>query len=647
MAKPRISRARALEDRGQIGLGFSAEEMTWFPGSDWGPPDLSSLPDRLHGVIGVDTETEDRGLAADIGPGWAWRGGGHVAGYSVAADNFCGYFPVGHAEGNVDGDAVRRWLNCVLGDERQLKVFANAMYDTSWAAVDGVKICGPCRDVQLVEALVDEHRREYALDAIALDRLGRGKDEAMLREAARAYGVDPKKDLWRMHPRFVGPYAEEDARIPRELWALQEPLVAAEELGQVVELEHALLPMYVDMRRRGVRVDAAYAERLRDELAGQVAALVAEVRRLTGHEVAIWESRSVARLLDAEGVPYGRTEKRGEPQITNDVLEDGTAVTKLVACAREKDKLRGTFLEGQVLGQLHDGRVHGNIHPLKSDDGGTVTGRLSMSSPNLQFIPKRTVEGKKIRRAFVPEDGELWASPDFSQQEVRLLVHYGVLSKMKSARDARDHYVADPGLNFHKFVAELTGLDYDPAKILDLAIIYGRGIKETAIELGKSYDETKALFDQHEEKMPFAKSMSRLTQSIVQERGYLMCLLGRRVRFPFFEPADWDHRDGRMLRWDDARRAWPNQRLTRARLHKALNSLIQPSAASQTKKAMLDVWRAGFGGHVMIQVHDELPSSVPDRKTAEQIAEVMQQSVELEVPVKVDLKVGKNWGEIA
>lgn len=660
-------RARQLEDRGQLGLGFGVEEMTRVPNSGWEPPDLSLLPDRLAGSIGVDIETDDAGLRAGQGPGWAWRGGGRVVGYSVVADNCRVYLPIGHAEGNIDPDRARRWLNHVLGDRRtQEKVFANAMYDLGWSSVDGVDISGKIVDIQLVEPLLDEHRFSYSLDAIGMSRVGREKSDAGLVEAGRCYGLgrtarEVKARLAELPSWHVGPYAEEDAQLAREVWAAQRPLVEAEDLGTVCDLEHDLIPQYLDMRRRGVRVDARRAEEMRDRLAGEVAELRREVRRHTGVEVEIWEARSVARMLDEVGIAYGTTPRSKEPQITNEVLGADHPACRALLTARQKDKLRSTFLEGQILDQVHDGRVHGQIHPLRGEDDtgrgrGTVTGRISMSNPNLLFIPARTEEGRMIRECFLPEDGEEWAKLDVNQQEVWLLVHFAVLAsrvaglparirqKLASAVDAQRRYREDPTLDYHAMVAEFTSLARRSAKGLNFAIIYGRGTKETAAELGITEDDAKRLFAQHEEKMPFARTMARCCRDRVTEVGYLRTLLKRRQRFSLWEPADWDRRDGRMLPRDQAEAAWPGAVLARARIHKALNALIQPSAADQTKKAMLDVWRAGYGRSMMIQVYDEFDLSVASRGDAARVAEIVRDAVPLEVPVVVDVEFGKNWG---
>lgn len=628
---------------------FSVEEVTNLASPDWSPP--TELPDRLGGVVAVDLETRDEGIQDGRGKGWTWEDGGRVVGYSVAADDFCAYLPIAHeGGGNLDPGVVRRWLNHVLSDSSQPKIFANAMYDLGWARRDGVEIRGPIYDVQWAEALLDEHRRSYSLDSIAKTHLGTGKDETTLREAARAYGVDPKSGLWQLPASYVGRYAEGDADLTRQIWVAQEPRLREEDLWDVFELEHSLMPLYLDMSARGVRVDVDRAEVLKRRLRDEVEDILEEIHRRTGARVNVWAAGSIAKAFDAEGLHYGRTAKTRQPSITKQLLQSTDHwLARAILTAREKDKLAGTFLDGVILGNLHDGRVHGEIHPLKSDEGGTVTGRLSYSSPNLQFIPVRTEQGREIRRLFLPEDGERWASLDFNQQEPRLLVHYASLvarggRPLPGAVEARDRYQTDPDMNYHEFTAELTGLPYEQAKIMNLAIIYGRGITSTSIELELSHEETRRMFDKHHDEMPFARALSEVCQQRVRRHGELKSLLGRRIRFPYWEPASWDARDGRMYPLERAEREWPGRQLVRARIHKALNSLIQPSAADQTKAAMRAVLDAGLGRHILFQVHDELCCSVPDEATAQQIAKLMRDAVELEVPSRVDVDIDDRWG---
>jgi len=532
-------------------------------------------------------------------------------------------------------------------------VFANALYDLGWAERDGVHVAydeDTLVDVQLVEPLLDEHRLSYALEAIAQDRIGRGKDESGLLAAGHAHELgrkirQVKSQISWLPAKYVAGYGIIDAQLPREIWDIQRPLIEAEGLSDICLVEHGLIPMYLDMRRRGVRIDVDRVERSAAKLDEDVAGLVAEARRLTGVGVEIWEARSLAKLMDAVGASYGRTPRSREPKIGNEALERADhPACRAILEARQLGKLASTFLRGQILDQLHGDRVHGQVHPLKSDDGGTVTGRISMSNPNLLFIPIRNEEGREIRRMFLPEDGETWRKLDNSQQEVRLLVHFGVRCGMASAIEAQRRYREDPDLDYHQMVSDFTELPRKRAKSLNFAIIYGRGIRETAKELQLSIEETRALFAQHEAKMPFARAVARWCQDRVGAVGYLTTLLRRRQRFPKWEPRDWDLRDGRMLFLEDARRAWPGEQLCRARTHKALNALIQPSAADQTKKVMLDMWRDGCGRHVAIQIYDEFDLTSGGDAAAARVAEIMRDAVSLEVPVKVDSSSGPTWG---
>jgi DNA polymerase I-like protein with 3'-5' exonuclease and polymerase domains len=641
-------------------LGFAVDEVTRVPDSPWAPPDMSALPDRLEGPIAVDTETCDPALKAQ-GAGWAWPGGGHVAGYSVAAANGCWYLPVRHeGGGNVCEDAAKRWLRSVLSDPDQPKIFAHCQYDLGWMRRSGIEVFGPIVDVQWAEALLDEHRREYSLESIARDRLGVGKDEGILQDALQAYGLD-KGGLHKLPARFVGPYAEVDALRTLEIWRKQEPLIdEADEDGrslrEVFDLEHSLIPLYLDMRWRGVRIDVDYVEQLVKTLSDRCDRLAQGLVSNHGFGSSPWATGAIEKALDAAGVRgIGRT-ATGKSSITQTFLERcGHPLAQEIVEWRKLDKLVGTFLQGQLLNQLHGDRVHGEIHPLKADKAGdsgglkgTTTGRISMSQPNLQFIPTRTDDGKLIRAAFLPEEGDDYGSPDFNQQEVRLLVHFAYLSKQPGADEARRRFIEDPSLNYHKFAASLMGIaEYKIAKIINFAILYGRGVRETAAQLQMSEDETRQKFKLHEQEMPFAKKLSWTCQETVRRRGYLRSLSGRRMRFPLWEPADWDQRDGTMLPIEQARGRWPGERLERARIHKALNSLIQPSAADQTKMAMRALLDEGLGKHVLMQVHDELGCSVPrdGGRTAAQIKEVMEGAVELSVPSRADVKLGANWKE--
>lgn len=629
---------------------LDARSGSFLPESDWRPPD--AFPDRLYGTIGIDLETCDLGLASGQGPGWAWEGGGFVAGYAIAADNFTAYLPIAHkGAGNLDPGKVRRWLNHVLADETQPKVGANVMYDLGWAERDGVTVRGPVYDVQWAEALLDEHRFSYALDAIAKDRLGRRKEEGILRQAASVYKVNPKAELWKLPPQYVGYYAEEDAALARDMLQAQIPLLQADDLMEVFNLEHDLMPQYLDMRRRGVRVNLDRAEQLKAELDQLVENNIQEIHRRTGVRINLWAAYSIAQAFDKEGLAYPRTAKTQAPSITKALLNELQEhwLAQMIRDSREASKLADTFVAGHILGHHKKGRIHGEIHPLRGESGGTVTGRLSMSSPNLQNIPARTDMGKKIRSVFLPEEGQLWWKPDFSQQEPRLLVHFAASScREEDVRPALELY-QNPDGDIYQFLQDFAGLTRGASKTLTLARIYGRGVDSTAKELRISVEETRSLFQKFDDALPIAKIMSDKAMGQVERLGYVRSLTGRRMRFPFYEPRSWQQRDGRELPLEQAKEAWglTERQLTRSRAHKALNSAIQSSAADQTKRAMRAILWAGLGKHLLVQVHDELDLSADDPAIAEQIRQCMIESTRLRVPTRADLEVGENWGELS
>lgn len=625
---------------------------------EWRPPALSSLPNKLDGLISLDLETCDFGIQNKQGAGWPWTGGGHVVGYALTADNWSGYLPIAHeGGGNLDPKAVREILNRWLGNPNQAKVGANILYDLGWSKRDGVKVKGNCYDVQWAEALLDEHRWGYNLDGLAKSYLNEGKDEGLLREAAAARGLDPKNDLWKLPSMFVGPYATGDAEKTRRVFLAQVPKLRNKMLWDLFEMECSLLPLYLDMRWRGVRVDTDKALQLKDKWRKQVTEFVAEIKRRTGIEVSLWASASIAQALDTENIKYSLTEKTKKPSITKVYLEDQDHwLPKMILEARILDKLSGTFIDGAILGNVHDTRIHTEFHPLREtpeEDGGnsgTITGRLSSSHPNLQQVPKRTEQGKLLRECFLPEEGEKWYSLDYSQQEPRLTVHYAAVTTrnglhLPGALEAVAKYKENPKMSYHKMVAEQTGLAYDDAKILNLALTYGRGAKSTAGELGVSVEEAKEFIAKYHERMPFIKALDEVLAGKVNSNGEIRTILGRVCRFPMWEPADWE--EGKKVTpqplWK-AQQLWSGKRIRRAWMHKKLNRLIQGSAADQTKQAMKNVWDAGLGAHMLIQIHDELAFSFPNRSMADQAAKIMEDAVKLEVPVVTEVKEGENWG---
>jgi len=625
-------------------------QMAMFaPKSEWVPP--LELPDITSaGKIAIDVETRDPNLKAH-GPGWP-TGDGEVVGYAIAVDGWSGYIPVGHlGGGNLDKRIVNRWLKKVFECPAD-KIMHNAQYDLGWIRQMGFQVNGRIIDTMVVASLLDENRFSFSLNALAYEHLNKVKSEKGLNEAAREFGVDPKAEMWKMPAMYVGPYAEGDAELTLELWNYLSGQLHKQDLWPIANLELDLLPCLVDMTMRGVRVDTDRVERTKDYLLKKEKEVLKQIKHITGSNVEIWAAQSLAKAFDKQGIYYPKTDK-GSPSFTKSFLSDSEEpLAKLVVQARNLNKTSGTFIN-TIMKHCHsDGRIHSHINQIRSDDGGTVSGRISMNNPNLQQIPARDPEiGPMIRSLFLPEEGDQWAAIDFSQQEPRILVHYAsVYGKsrgipLKGADEFVDGYTNNPDMDFHTMVAEMAGIGRKQAKTINLGMMYGMGVNKLAGELGIETDEAKALIKQYHERVPFVKGLMTGVQNRLNERsseGSLRSILGRKCRFDLWEPDTFAM--NKALPYKEAVDAYgPTTRLKRAYTYKALNRLIQASAADMTKQAMVNLYKAG---HLpLVQIHDEIAMSVKGLDEAKSIAYVMETAVPLEVPSKCDIEIGPSWGE--
>tara|TARA_A100001388_G_scaffold56690_1_gene39054 strand:+ start:6231 stop:8111 length:1881 start_codon:yes stop_codon:yes gene_type:complete len=617
------------------------------PDSNWLPPE--NLPD-LSGakVIGLDVETCDPNLLTN-GPGGV-RNDGKLVGISVATDTgFKGYFPIAHEGGdNLDNNAVLRWARATLGGT-QTKVGANLLYDLEWLRQAGIDVKGDLRDIQVAEPLLDEEKNGgYSLANLSKFYLNKDKDETLLREAAQAFGVDPKGGLWKLPARYVGPYAEADAALPLEIYKLQEKKIKEQGLWDIFDLESRLLNMTLDMRFKGVRIDVDKAEQLNEKLLSEEAELLVALRKECGTVVEPWSADELSKAFNSLDIWFPRTAK-GNPSFTSDWLNSHEhPFAKKIADWRKINKMRRDFIEGICLKQQHNGRIHAQFHALRKDADGTRTGRFSSSTPNLQQIPARDEYwGPLVRSLFLPDEGCKWACLDYSQQEPRVLVHYANLRKLSGADKVVAEYNENADTDFHEIVAEMAGIPRKQAKVINLGMFYGMGIYRLAQQLDMEQADAKPIFEQYHSRVPFVRQlMYECTQS-ANNKGYIRTLLGRHRHFDLFEPADsrntWPNRETPLGR-DAAMEVWKDRPLRRSFTHKALNALIQGSSADMTKKAMLDLYDDGIIPH--ITVHDELDFSVTDGLQADKYRDIMEHCVELTVPLKVDVEIGSNWGDI-
>ena len=609
------------------------------PETEWVMPD--GLKD-LKGCkeIAIDLETNDPGLTTS-GSG-SVVGKGHIAGVAVAVEGWSGYFPIGHENGgNMDKKLVLGWLQEILNQEYTTFIFHNAMYDVCWLRAVGISIKGKIVDTMIAASLVNENRFKFDLNSLSREYVGIGKDEKILREAAKDHGVDPKAEMWRMPARFVGEYAERDAEVTLKLWQRLNIELHNEELMDVFNLETKLFPCLIDMRFKGVRVDLEHAENLKKKLIIRENKILSDIKGLVGFDIEINAARSIAKGFDKLKLPYDRTEKSNEPSFTKNFLQNHPhALPKAIADAREINKARTTFIDS-ITKHSHKGRIHADINQIRSDQGGTVTGRFSMSNPNLQQIPARHPEiGPMIRSIFIPEEKTVWGSFDYSQQEPRILVHYAKLQNLDGVDEIVNAY-NDGDADFHQVVADMAGIERKQAKTINLGLMYGMGKNKLMSELGLMRESAEKLIRQYHTKAPFVKQLMDNVTRKAEDRGKIRTLGGRACHFNLWTPTQFGVFTPLPL--EQARKEY-DEPLKRAFTYKALNKLIQGSAADMTKKSMVALYENGIIPH--IQIHDEVDISVESDAQAEQIIEIMESAVELKVPNKVDYESGANWGEI-
>jgi len=609
------------------------------PETEWVMPDeLKDL--RGHKEIAIDLETNDPHLK-QLGSGNV-TGRGHIAGVAVAVEGWSGYYPIQHEQGgNMDKKLVLEWLQDILNQENTTFIFHNAMYDVCWLRSAGLTIKGPIVDTMIAASLIDENRMSYQLNSLAKYYVGLGKDEKVLVEAAKEYGLDPKADMWRMPAMFVGQYAERDAESTLKLWQTLKRELYNQELMDVFTLETDLFPCLVDMRFKGVRVDLEKSQNIKLNLIKREEALIKKIKDLTGVDVEIMAARSIAKAFDKLKLPYDRTAKSNEPSFTKNFLQNHPhELPKAIAEARELNKAHSTFIDS-ITKHAVNGRIHADINQIRSDAGGTVTGRFSMSNPNLQQIPARHPElGPMIRSIFIPEEKHVWGSFDYSQQEPRILVHYAKLQNLEGVDEIVDAYNAGDA-DFHQVVADMAGIERKQAKTINLGLMYGMGKNKLMAELGLMKESAEKLIRQYHSKAPFVKQLMDNVSRKANDRGKIRTLGGRACHFDLWQPVQFGV--FKPLPLEQARKEY-DEPLKRAFTYKALNKLIQGSAADMTKKSMVALYKNGIIPH--IQIHDEVDISIESQKQAENIIEIMESAVELKVPNKVDYEKGANWGEI-
>lgn len=629
---------------------------------------MSDLP-NWKGVqrVAVDCETKDP-LLREMGIGV--RRGGRMVGVSFAIeDGPKHYLPFGHEGGdNLPEEQVLGYLREQgLGFEGDI-VGANLSYDLDYLWEAGVEFpqVRSYRDVQIADPLIYELHQSYKLGTISERHGLPPKTEDLLREAAAAYGVDPKGGMWRLPARYVGEYAEDDADLPLRILRRQERLIEEKDLWDIFNLESEVLPVLVRMRRRGVRVDQDHLRKVEEWSLEQEAEALRLVKDQTGCQIAVgdvWAAGALVPALRYIGLDIPTT-SQGNPSVSQELFATSEhPVVKAIARARKVNKLRTTFA-ASVRKYMVNARIHCTFNQIAreteaGDQKGARYGRLSATDPNLQQQPSRDDFASFWRKIYLPEEGSLWASDDYSQQEPRWTTHFAAVMDLPGAREAAQAYHDDPTLDNHQFMADLTGLPRKFAKNIYLGVCYGEGGAKLCRELGlptrwafgtrqdgwkiwhfdsqrealafrserqlegriweAAGEEGQEILDTFNNRAPFIKKLAKKAEQAAKSRGYIITGGGRRLHFPVRQDGTYD---------------WA---------HKSLNRLIQGTSADQTKKAIVAIERAGH--HLMLQMHDETGNSVDSPKEANAIGEIMRDVVEARVPFRVDVEIGPSWGE--
>ena len=688
-------------------------------------PEVEELILKDGDTVAVDLETYDPDLK-DKGSG-VLRDVGFVCGIAVATDTQTLYFPIRH---NIDKDKQQdkeygknlppqeTWdkLNKVLFQNPTIKkVFHNAMYDVCWIRKEtGLMPKGELLDTMIAASVIDANRLSYSLDSVSRTYLKEHKYKYDLKEKSEAhpyYIKDPMSNMHRLPYDLVKEYAHQDVDLTLKLWKLFDNKIKKgfsfnygykpfnKSLSKIFQLETDLFPCLVDMKFKGVRIDIEKAKIVGKELEIKRDTLIQQIKTDTGIEIKIWAAASLQKLLDQQKITgYKLTPKSKLPQLPKDYLKTHeNKYLRMIAEARELDKAKNAFIEG-ILKYVHNGRIHADIHQIRGAGGGTVTGRFSMSNPNLQQIPAKGEIGKMMRELFLPEEGHEWGSFDYSQQEPRLVVHFSVKNEMTAAHILKKQYAEDSNTDFHIMIADMARIPRTTAKTINLGLFYGMGKGKLASQLNLSMTDANDLFTRYHREVPFVKQLSKAFQDFADETRLIFTVEDRILRFDKWEPKDkkWNaevkafqikryvriknedtgeyekmengkfkrewktlpvgvftreeaEKDYHEIRAADELPADPSlrgfdQKYQIAFTYKALNRVIQGSAADMTKKAMVLLYKEGILPH--IQIHDELCVSIKDRHQATKIQNIMENAVALEVPNKVDCAFGNNWGNI-
>lgn len=544
------------------------------------------------------------------------------------------YVPLAHTgpdqPDQLDCDDTLERLRALLEDADQHKVGQNLKYDMSVLANHGITLRGVVHDTMLESYCLDATASRHDMSSLAAKYLnyepipyeqvaGKGAKQISFDQVALEEAVD---------------YAAEDAdvtwRLHEAIWPQLKDLDGPRSVYEQIEIP--LLPVLSRMERTGVRVDADLLRQQSQELAETMQQLEAKAHESAGGAFNLGSPKQIQEILyERQGLPVLSKTPKGAPSTAESVLEElaaqGHELPQLILDYRSVSKLRSTYTE-KLPTLIHPatGRVHTSYHQAVA-----ATGRLSSSDPNLQNIPVRSPEGRRIRRAFIPADGHVLLAADYSQVELRIMAHLSGDEGLKKAFAAgEDIHAATAAEVFGGRPAEVTADQRRAAKAINFGLIYGMSAWGLARQLGIERGEAQDYVDRYFERYPGVRAFMDNTRSSARDKGYVETVFGRRLYLPEINSRN-------------------NQRRQYAE-RTAINAPMQGTAADIIKRAMIavDDWirRDAPETALVMQVHDELVLEVPagsEEKMAEKIRGFMADAAELDVPLEVEIGVGENW----
>ncbi len=636
-------------------------------------PDLSEAK-----VICFDIETYDPGISKSLGPG-VYRNDGYILGVGIATEKgFAEYYNVGHYDCSPE-EAENNWeyIRKVLALNTN-KLGTNLIYDVDWlenwegdqnkfgwrGKSPKIKVNGLLYDIQIAEPLLNENQKKYSLDFQAKKYLGHGKTDDKTKEFCKNANLkgDPRQWLYKMPYAIVREYVLGDITEPIEIFKIQWQEMHNQDLLPIFNMETKLLRPIIKMRKTGAKIDQNKRDINAFKAQNKYEEILIDFSKQYG-DINVRSSKQLSELFTKENIPFNYTvtfwnagkenkepkkevvdndeleqylnyEKEGRiviktinPSVKTELLEalrDSYPIADKILFLRKSYKMIHSFLMGSLTDYVYNDKIHPSIYSLKNDDYGTVSGRFSMSNPNLQQIPSLSKDkfwGTICRELFIPKENCWWAKIDYSQIEYRILAHYAI---GKGSDNLRDTYKNNPETDYHMFIQVLTKLNRKLAKNLNFGVMYGMGLKRMARNFAWKLEYAEEVTNLYHTKAPYVKETLALVQNRAKNKGFIKTLLGRRARL-----------------------------INRDKAYVMFNRKIQGSAADLMKKAILDVYNKGYMDKLdcHITVHDELDFSVPKTvqgiKDLFEVKNIMENTVKLKVPILADIEIGHNWADVS